>query len=178
MQEMNSTVPTTWLKESNISFYVSIIFALFVALSIAVFSYLIHVSNQNVSLIQSDIQNIEQQIQSTSNDSQIIVAKILTENSIRPSIDLKNIIKNFRTVAAVENVWFDGFAIKDDVITTSLTSIAGTSVHPDPVSTIIKMMNDFSLGKQVFVLKDIRSISGDNKKRSTTIEFVVQSNNQ
>lgn len=128
---------------------------------------------RNTDTITKNIATLDQKIQTISADHNIVIAKIIQDNGIRPSIDLKNIVTQFRVAAIKSNVAFEGFNIKDDIISTTLISTQGTDIHPDAVATIIRMMNEYAHSNQAFHLGKITNVSGDPTKRSTTIELTV-----
>jgi hypothetical protein len=130
-------------------------------------------TEKNTETLRTTIAKLDTDIAGSSVDRNIVIAKIVQENTLRPSLDLKNIVAQFRIASAKGNVAFDGFSIKDDVITTNLTSTVGNGQHPDAVGTIIKMMNDYSAGGQEFRLGKITSITGDTTSRTTAIELRV-----
>lgn len=164
------------LPESRGLWYVSIAFLLVVA----VLSVGLYISTQyterSIVSIQKEIAKIDISIQSINKDPNIVIAKIVQENTIRPSIALKSIVTQFRLAAIKANVTFDGFSIKNDTIITKLISTSGNTIHPDPVATIISMMNDYAKNeKKEFRLGKITNITGDVTKRTTTIELKVLS---
>jgi hypothetical protein len=84
-----------------------------------------YMTERHTQELQTTIAKLDTDIAGASVDRNIVIAKIIAENSIRPSIDLKNLVTQFRTAAVKANVAFDGFSIKDDVISTNLTSTVG-----------------------------------------------------
>jgi hypothetical protein len=131
------------------------------------------ITERHTQELQTTIAKLDTDIRGASVDRNIVIAKIIEENTLRPSIDLKNMVTQFRTAAVKANVAFDGFSIKDDVISTNLTSTTGNGQHPDPVGTIIAMMNSYAAWGQEFRLGKITSITGDTTSRTTAIEFQV-----
>jgi hypothetical protein len=131
------------------------------------------VTERHTETLRTTIAKLDSDIAGSSVDRNIVIAKIVQENTLRPSLDLKNIVAQFRIAAVKANVAFDGFAIKDDVINTKLTSTVGNGQHPDPVGTIIAMMNSYNAGIQEFRLGKISSITGDTTSRTTAIELRV-----
>lgn len=97
-----------------------------------------------IAATQTEIQSIDKNLYEINANPNIVIAKIVQENGVRPSIDLKNIVTQFRLAAIKANVNFDGFSIKDDTIKTTLTSTVGNTAHPDPAATIVSMMNDYA----------------------------------
>ncbi len=161
------------LVERHGVWYLSIGFFVFVLVWSIILYGMQFFAERRISSLEEKQQEIQTKIQSASKDEKIIVARIIEQNWVRPSLDLVGIIRNFRSVAVASNVTLDGFSIKDDVISTNLISTQGNQVHPDAVATIINMMNQFSNGEQVFRLGKIRTVSGTPNKRTTSIELTV-----
>lgn len=177
MQEANKQEDARTVALSlreNTALYLSIGFLILISIISIMLYVLSGFSERSVTKMREEIGQIDTRISDVSKDPSIIIAKIVQDNSIHSSIDLKNIVTYFRSAAIKANVVFNGFSITDDTITTTLTSAVGSSQHPDPISTIIKMMNDYAFSEwKNFKLGAIRQISGDNKKRTTTIELTV-----
>jgi len=81
-----------------------------------------YMAKTDITKTQKAIEVSDIEIGVLSKDRRIVIAKILRENTIRPSIDLKKIVTDFRLASIRANVSFDGFAIKNDTITTRMTS--------------------------------------------------------
>lgn len=123
---------------------------------------------------EKDIAMVDTQIQTASADRKIILAQILATNTIRPSIDVAGLVKEFQSAAATANVRLKGFSVVNDTISTTLIATEGDPmIHPDPASTIIKMMREYALGQKYFELEPIASLTGDAKSRSTSVQFKV-----
>ena len=108
-----------------------------------------------------------------------MVNRILSTNTVPPTINLRGLIASFRDVAAKANVRLRGFNINRDVITTSLIATEGNpNIHPDPASTIVTMMRAYipKNGDGTFTLDPIRAINGDEKSRATSITLRVVPN--
>ncbi len=170
IQEINKDI----ISQGHGSWYASIIFLMCVIIaSIALFLFDAKLQN-DITKVNIELQDIVSKTDAISADKNIVIAKIIQENNIKTTIDLQNIVTQFRLAAIKANVAFDGFAIKDNTIRTTLVSIVGNAAHPDPVATIISMMNDYTNNEwKKFRLWKIKNISGDPKKRTTTIEFTV-----
>lgn len=108
--------------------------------------------DRSITHLESEVARVNHEIEVASQNKDIVTAKIIQENSLRPTIDLKNIVTNFRLAAIDANVRFDGFSISKDTISTMLISTEPSGEHPDPVSTIIAMMNKYSSTEQKFRL--------------------------
>lgn len=120
MQDNNTPGTTPIIRQGMSIWYMSIgIFILMILLIIglSVSKYLTQKNNQK---IQSDITALESQIASASADRKTVIAGILESNTIRPSIDIKGLVRDFRVLAAKERVRFQGFSVKNDTITTTL----------------------------------------------------------
>lgn len=134
--------------------------------------------NQNltssIANIQSDIEDNSKQISDIEGDKELVIKNILTSNSVRPSIDVRGLVSEFRDAANRANVRLQGFNVQEDTISTTLISTVGdAAIHPDPAATIIKMMREYALGHKYFDLDPIVSISGDSTRRTTWIQFHV-----
>lgn len=139
----NLEYSTNILPHSNILWYSSIIFFIIILLlTIGLFVSTKKIQN-TVVLIEKEIEQIDNNMRNVNIDPNIIIAKIIQENRIMPTIDLKNIITQFNRAAIKANVIFEGFTIRDNTINTTLISTVGNTVHSDPVATIISMMNDY-----------------------------------
>ena len=173
MQEtpLQDTQPV--ITQWNTIWYLSIGFLILVLVTIWGLYALIYTTKLSISKIEAEVSRINTSIQTVSQDRNIVIAKIIQENAMRPSIDLSNIVSQFRKAAEDANVSFDGFSIKDDTISTMLTATEATGTHPDPVSTIIDMMNKYSMKEQKFRLGSINTVSGDTLRRTTAIELQV-----
>jgi hypothetical protein len=95
-------------------------------------------------------------------------------NTLRPSLDLVSLIARFREAASTAWVRLKGFSVDHDTITTSLIATEwDPQIHPDPASTIIRMMREYAQGQKYFLLDPIVSLAGDEKSRTTGISFHV-----
>jgi hypothetical protein len=88
---------------------------------------------------------------------------------------LKGIVADFRDAASRANVRLKWFSITNDVISTSLTATEPNgTIHPDAVTTIITMMQEYASGRGGrFALDPITTISGLPTERTTGIQFKV-----
>lgn len=148
----------------------------FFALSLVVTGALyviISMMNSSIDTTKAEVATIRTSISQASTDRNIVIAKIIQDNTLRPSIDLKNIVTQFRVAAMRANVIFDGFSIKDDTISTQLIATEGTTSHPDAVATIIEMMNTYDNTAQQFRLWAISSVTGDMSRRTTGLDLHV-----
>jgi hypothetical protein len=171
MQE-NSEVQL--VRPSLFTWYMSVII-FFLVLGGIIWLYLAQAHNTGlIEDAQDAIIQIDRDIQTASADRQILIAQIIWSNAIRPSLDLKNIVAQFRIAAVEAGVGLQGFSIQDDTIATSLVATSPLSeAHPDPASTIIAMMRDYAKKQSYFSLEPILSITGDLTKRTTSIQLKV-----
>ena len=177
MQDSKNTPDTSLLRVSHAPLYMSILFAIVVVgMTIGMFLYNTYTAG-NISTIRSQITEKQKEIDSVSRDRNVIISKIESSNTVRPSIDLKWLVNDFYDAASAANVRLKGFSIANDVITTSLiaTQADGMS-HNDTASMIIKMMRDYATGPRWrFSLDPITIISGTPEARTTAIAFKVTS---
>ncbi len=177
MQENKTTISAV-IKPSQSVWYTSIglfVIIFWISLFFGISSWFLDKSNET---LQWDIQKIEADITKLSEDRKILIANIIKNNTLRPSIPLGEIILNFKMAAAQANVRLKWFDIANDMISTSLIATEwDPGIHPDPVATIIKMMQTYAKEKMDFSLDPIISISGDPTLRTTGIQFHVLSNN-
>lgn len=173
MQETTPQSSTAIVSSGRGAWYASIGFLIFVLVLSGALYAGVFFTERSTAKVEAEVARINGEIQKASKDSKIVIAKIVSESGIRPSIDLKNIVTQFRLAAIQANVEFDGFSIKDDVISTQLTSTTGTDTHPDAIGTIIAMMNKYNAWEQVFSLGDINSVTWETGRRTTTIELKV-----
>lgn len=162
------------LKESHLSFILSVILLFSILLtSLGLFLYNLNIDKKKNAL-DITIQETSKKIEEIKSNKELVVINILKSNSIRPSIDVRWLVNEFREAANRSNVRLQGFNVVDDTITTTLISTFwDSSIHPDPAATIIKMMREYSLWNKYFKLDPIFSISGTPIKRTTWILFRV-----
>ncbi len=144
MQETTTPLMPNTLSSGHTGWYMSLGFLIVISLLTVLCYGMTYMTERHTQELQTTITKLDTDIAGASVDRNIVIAKIIAENSIRPSIDLKNLVTQFRIAAVKGNVAFDGFSIKDDVISTNLTSTTGNGQHPDPVGTIIAMMNSYA----------------------------------
>lgn len=154
------------------------IFSLIVSAIVLIGSVLLGAYNfyldKKIASTQQELQVLDTQIQTASEDRKVIIAQILSANTIRPSLDINGLVKEFQRAAVVANVRLKWFSVMNDTISTTLIATEwDPQVHPDPAATIIKMMREYARGQQYFSLEPILSISGDMKSRTTSIQFKV-----
>ncbi len=170
----NTKANTPIIKPSQTVWYMSITFFLVVGVTTVFFVVSSLMRWVDIGSINESIADTDRKIEVIGKDRKILIANIIKNNSLRPSLDLKPLIAGFRTAAAKANVRLKGFSIVDDVISTSLIATEWDSwVHPDPVATIIKMMREYAQNKNTFSLDPISSIGWDPKERTTAIKFRV-----
>jgi hypothetical protein len=143
--------------------------------SAAIYGYTLYL-NRGIETTKASLSELDATITTLSTDRKTVIANIIMNNTVRPSIDLKNLVSAFRLVAAKEQVRLQGFSIKNDVISTSLIATAGDpEIHPDPLSTVVRFMRSMNTIQKNFSLSPIKAVSGDISKRTTAVELQVLS---
>lgn len=163
------------IKTNQFAWYTSIIFFLVVVTGIVgMYLYGTYIDGK-ISWTKENIASIEKQITEMGQDRKMLITQIVTSGTIRPSLDLKNIVTQFRIAAAKADVGFQWFSIQDDTISTSLIATAWLNqIHPDPAATIIAMMRTYaSQSNLYFRLDPITTVSWDLSKRTTGITLHV-----
>ena len=162
--------PKSWL------WYISIIFFLVVLWGcLGLYGYGFYQENQ-ITKLKTELTSLESTVATLSSDRKTVIANILNGDTIRPSIDLKNLVSAFRLTATKEQVRFQGFSVKNDVISTSLIATEwDPQIHSDPIATIVRFIRSMDTQKQKFQIEPIRIVSGDSTKRTTGIELKVVS---
>lgn len=127
-----------------------------------------------IEALRGDIESVQSEIDTLSNDRKILIANIIKNNTLRPSLDLGKLITGFNNAAQLSNVRLKWFAVTEDTISTQLIATQGDSwVHPDPAATVIKMIKEYASGKMEYSLEPIVSLSGDPSERTTNITLHV-----
>ena len=135
------------------------LFTFIVVASLGLASYNMYLSG-TLATKNTNLADINQKISEISLDRNVVIANIITSNTIRPSIDLVSLVNAFRNAAPAAHVRLKGFSVKNDVVTTTLISTEpDLTLHPDPTSMIIKMMREYDTAPQYFTLDPILSIS-------------------
>ena len=102
------------------AWYLSVgILIVMIAGSLGLYGYDMYLTSE-ISTQQSLIADTQRQISEIARDRDIIITKIAESNTIRPSLDLRTLITQFKAAADEENVRLKGFSVKNDTITTSL----------------------------------------------------------
>ncbi len=65
---------------------------------------------------------MDRKIDTLSQSKEIIITKILRSNTLRPSLDINGLIKEFQRVALASNVRLTGFNVAGDTLSTTLTA--------------------------------------------------------
>ena len=172
MQDIVSNItPPKELKQTHTFQIVSwILLILMVLTTIWVFFYGRY-QDANLGKIKDTLTQTQKEINDLSQDEWVKVASILRDTSIRPSLDVAKIVDIFRETAIKSDVRFQGFSVKNDVISTTLIATeADGSIHPDPISTIIKMMKSTLKSNDIYMtLSPINAVWWDITMRTTPI---------
>ncbi len=124
-----------------------------------------------VDTLHTEIANLDTAIATASKDRDIIVADILASATIRPSIDLKTLVRSFRIAATQAGVRLQGFSVKDDMISSTLIATRDAN-GIDPVQIIIDMMQSGSPNTGLSLVP-IRSLVGSTNERTTSVAFRI-----
>ncbi len=125
-----------------------------------------------IETIDSDIRSLDADIATSTKDRDIIIANILTSASIRPSIDLKTLVRAFRIAATQAGVRLQGFSVRDDIISSTLIASRDVTSTTDPVETIIAMMRSGNASAGLS-LEPISSLQGSALERTTGVSFRI-----
>jgi hypothetical protein len=158
---------------NRFSWITSLVIASLTVLSIGGLFWYQFFQNSHIESLNEDISKLELNIQSASKDKDLIVANILTTTIIRPSIDLKLLVRSFRLAAATAGVRLSWFSVMDDTITSNLI-VTQDAPSIDPIETIIAMMR-MSTPSLGLSLEPIYTIQGSSKERSTAVSFKILS---
>lgn len=130
------------------------------------------VTASTIDWLNSEITKLDNDIKASSLDRDIIIANILSTATIRPTIDLKALVRGFRVAATQAGVRLQWFSVKDDIISTMLIATRDWDTGIDPVETIIAMMRktDSSSGLN---LQPIKALQWSASERNTAISFRI-----
>lgn len=120
--QVNHTPSPSLTQENRFPWYLSLALFTLVAcgsIGIGIYSYIL---DQDMLSNRVSIADVEKKIQMMSTDKDIIITRILQSNTIRPSLDINGLIKEFQRVAVASNVRLSGFNVSNDTITTALTA--------------------------------------------------------
>lgn len=131
----------------------------------------------NISAKQEELQAVEQKIAGAQTNHKIMIANILQNNSIRPSIKLDDLVRDFRSAGREAGVQLQGFSIANDILSTELISVQ-ESRSTDPVVTIINMMRAYEAAsnsddERAFRLEPILHVGGTPESRNSQIQFSI-----
>ena len=134
------------------------------------------VTASRIETLAADTRSLEADIATSTKDRDIIIADILATASIRPSIDLKALVRAFRQAANQGGVRLQGFSVRDDVISSTLIASRDVTSSTDPVETIIALMRSGSASVGLS-LQPIQSLQGSALERTTGVSFRILSTN-
>jgi hypothetical protein len=171
MQEIKQNQP---IPEANrFSWYASLGVAGLTLLSIFGLFIYQYFQTSHIESLNTEITQLDVNIQTAAMDKDIIIANILSSTVLRPSIDLKLLVRSFRLAAATAGVRLSGFSVSNDMITTNL-SVMQESPSIDPVETIIALMR-INTPTPDLSLEPIYTLQGSPKERSTAVSFRILS---
>lgn len=172
--ESHTPEERTTVSSGKVSWYVSIILmATVLAGTIMLWGYGIW-QMRVISSLESEIGATETKIAEASKDRNVLIAHIVSDpKKVRPSLDVADLIKKFRDAAELGDVRFQGFMIRQDVISTNLIANSDQYGSEDAVIKLIKMMRDHKQNVRVLSMKPVEMVAWDPKKRTTAIELIV-----
>ena len=91
-------------KSGLFPWYLSLAFFTLVTLCSAFFGFMIWNTDNSIQALSSEITTIDTNTNKIASDRKIVVADILKNNAIRPSLNLGPILREFRAIAARSNV--------------------------------------------------------------------------
>lgn len=163
------------------AFYMSVAFFCIVSMASVAFFGLSFLSQSKISEYQNDIAQLDTHIANAKSNRLIMIANIIENNLIRPSIDLEKLVADFRMAARQSGVRLQGFSIANDILSTEVSSsqsIEG-SKHTDAVTTIIQMMRSYNAHQATsestssFRLEPILEVQGTPAARTSKIQFII-----
>jgi hypothetical protein len=180
MQENITQTPiqkdTLPLKSWKWGILLSLAILIIVIASSTVLFILSWMSERSIGNLSKEIESTKTEISKIEADRFMKIARILRESEIRPSLDINLLVTLFREAAKNARVEFQGFSVNRDTIKTTLIAKEGDpEIHPDPITTIIKMMDAYEKGTGMrFTLSPITSVVGDISSRTTPIELTLK----
>ena len=160
-------------KEKVTAFLFSVVALLLVVGFGGVMMFLKFTTNNAINHTQMEIQKADEKISQYQKQKDIIIASFMQDNTLFHSLNLKQLVADFRQAAKDSNVQFQGFSVKNNTISTNL--IATSATQKDAVASIIEMMKNYSQNNQqkAFALDPILSISGTPNARMTPVTFKI-----
>jgi len=146
-------------------------FSIIAIATIGLFAYGFIQAN-TLSNIEENIAKLESEIAVGSQDKDVIVANILSNTMIRPSIDLKALVNSFRAAASSAGVRLSGFNVDNDTISTSLIATTEINDSTDPIKKIITMMRVPNPATGLS-LEPIYTVGWTSLERTTSVTFKV-----
>ena len=128
-------------------------------------------TTSQIETLHTEISGLDTAIATATRDPDIIVADILASATIRPSIDLKALVRSFRVAATQAGVRLQGFSVKDDMISSTLIATRDAN-GIDPVQIIIDMMQSGNPNTGLSLVP-IRSLQGSITERTTSVAFRI-----
>jgi hypothetical protein len=118
MQEV--VAQDVFAKSGRGLWYLSLFLVIFVLGSSGVCFTATYLTNKTLIASHSKTTEFDDEIARNSTDRTVLIADILSSNTIRPSIDVRKLVLDFRKAASMANVRLQGFSVKDDTISTTL----------------------------------------------------------
>jgi hypothetical protein len=133
------------------------------------------ITASQIASLDRQIASLDADIATSTRDRDIIVADILASASIRPSIDLKSLVRAFRVAATQAGVRLQWFTVSDDTISSTLVATRDAN-GTDPVQIIIDMMRN-NTPNTGLSLVPIHSLAGSSSERTTSVAFRILATN-
>lgn len=167
----SAKAPVSWPKSHG--FLLSLIaLALVVGFTI-VMSVMRLVTESQTASVQASTEKTQESIDMLRADTSVVIASLIAEQELTPSIHLQKLVSDFVNAAATSGVHFQGFTVKGDMIST--TVVAHGSAGADAALAIIKMMKTYTHtgNSGIFTLEPVLSISGTPENRMTAVTFKI-----
>ncbi len=158
-------------QPSSFSWISSITIFVITLIAIIAFYVFQYMSISSIKNSKVEIAKLDAIIQSWSLDKDVIVYNIMKSTVIKPSMDLKWLVRDFRLTAANSGLRFSWFNISNDILTTKMIATQD-SLEIDPVETVIQLMRTPD-SKTAFSLEPIYWLEGSPSERSTAISFRI-----
>jgi hypothetical protein len=109
-----------------------------------------------IAKIKKDTEALDISIAESQKDREVIIASILKKADVAPTLNVKELVKNFRQIAAANQVYLKGFTVSKNTVTSTLTAVS-PDVASDAVTKVIAMMRTTRLPGG-FILDPIYSV--------------------
>lgn len=159
-------------KEKPVAFLLSLVLFILVVGFGGAMTFLNFKTKSDIAQLEEQTAEVNRKIQTYKENVSVNVAMRLQSNELKKGINIKTLVEEFKDAAIAEQVFFQGFSVKDNQISTTLISEDYTT---DAVGKIISMMKKYeSINSQKnFALSPIMSVAGTARNRTTPIIFNI-----